>query len=311
MKIKNATAEFNNGSVILKYPITPLTLLEIKKDSLFNFQELLFENTPPSYFQDGNICIVSESTNGDGFKENVDFDLVPSQWQILSIEADDKLYPTFFLLRKEGKLQGSLKKSMLDFAFKKSTQNENLSNETEGQVKELLSDMFDLGSSAELNEAQLGNVVNKFISNIEAKDQQLDPSLVVERFLIDNKIPVDKENGCYYYSVNFKEFHWNVELGFSADRLDIIMYSSVSFKSIENITDSLLRDMNELNQVLDKGHFELDVDDQILYYKNELRINYLMLEVQLNQLIEDNYAAMKVILPVLLEKYSDRISFSL
>jgi hypothetical protein len=309
MKIKNATIEFSNGSAIVKYPITPLILLEIKKNSLFNFQEMLFEDNLPSFFQKGNISISSESTNAAGFKDNEEFDIDPSQWQILGIEADDRLYPTFFLLRKEGKLPGSLKKAMLDFAVSRSTKSENLSKETEGQIKEVLSDILDLGADGEINEGQLENVVGKFISTIESKNQQTNLSTVIEKFLADNNIPVDNENDCYYYTVNFKEYNWNVELGFSADKLDIIMYSSVSLKTIENITDLILVDINELNQVIDKGHYEIDVDEQILYFKNEATINFLLFEVQLKKLVEESYAAMKVILPVLLKKYPDNISF--
>ena len=42
MKIKNANIEYSNGSVVLKYPISPAELLVIKKGTLYNFQENFF-----------------------------------------------------------------------------------------------------------------------------------------------------------------------------------------------------------------------------------------------------------------------------
>lgn len=309
MKINNASIEFSKGSAILKYPITPLVLNEIRTGKLFNFQEMLFENELPASFQKGHICIISEQVNGASFKENEAFNLDDQFWQILSIEIDNVVYPTFLLLRKEGKLTGTLYEAMLDFAVKKTTQKENLPAEAEGHIKEALADMMDLGMNDKMDGEHLEKVTHDFISKIAGNYEQVEAVPIIEKFLASKEIPFKKQDGSYYFTAHSGKYEWHVELEVLAEVQRGVLYSSVSFKMIEDIMGALLRDINQLNQTLPLGHFQIDTDDNILYFKNDVEINIFKLEDQLEQLFDRNFEAMKVIIPVLLEKYNGKFEF--
>jgi hypothetical protein len=160
-----------------------------------------------------------------------------------------------------------------------------------------------------MDDDNLENVVGGFISKVGG-EAKIDLSTIIEDYLNNNQIPVDKENDCYYFTVIFNDDSWNVEIGTSDDGHKLIIYSSVSYQSTENITGPLLEDINHLNLVLKDGHFEIDVENQLLYLKTEVEINLFKIDVQLKKLIDANFESMKAILPVLKEKHNQKISFS-
>ena len=309
MKIKNANIEYSNGSVVLKYPISPEELLAIKKDRLYNFQENFFEVDFPTTFNDGVISIIAEQHHADNFKQEEDFELIPSKWNILRFEADKKKYETFFSLRREGKIPGSLDEALTNFSLKRATVGQELTKESENNLKEVLSDIVGLGVNNKMDDDNLENIVGGFISKVGG-EVKIDMSAVIEDYLSSNQIPIDKENDCYYFTVTFQDDSWNVEIGTSDAGDKLIVYSSVSYHSEGNTTGKLLEDINQLNQALENGHLEIDVDKQVLYLKNEVVINLFKMDVQLKQLIDTNFDGMKSILPIFKEKYENKISFS-
>ena len=309
MKIKNANIEYNNGSVVLKYPMSPAELLAIKKGHLYNFQENFFEVDLPTTFIDGVIAIIAEQHHADNFKQGEDFELIPSKWNILRFEADKKIYETFFSLRREGKIPGTLDEALVNFSIKRATQGQDLSKESEGHLKDVMSDIVELGVNNKMDDDNLENVVGGFISKVGG-EVKIDLSAIIEDYLNTNQIPIDKENDCYYFTVIFNNDSWNVEIGTSDDGHKLIIYSSVSYQSTENITGPLLEDINHLNLVLKDGHLEVDVENQLLYLKTEVEINLFKIDVQLKKLIDANFESMKAILPVLKEKHNQKISFS-
>lgn len=309
MKIKNANIEYSNGSVVLKYPISPAELLAIKKGTLYNFQENFFEVDLPTIFNEGVISIIAEQHHADNFKQGEDFELIPSKWNILRFEADKKIYETFFSLRREGKIPGTLDEALVNFSIKRATQGQDLSKESEGHLKDVMSDIVELGVNNKMDDDNLENIIGGFISKVGG-EVKIDLSTIIEDYLNTNHIPIDKENDCYYFTVIFNDDSWNVEIGTSDDGHKLIIYSSVSYQSAENITGPLLEDINQLNFVLKDGHLEVDVENQLLYLKTEVEINLFKIDVQFKKLIDANFESMETILPVLKEKHNQKISFS-
>jgi hypothetical protein len=309
MKIKNANIEYSNGSVVLKYPISPAELLAIKTQHLYNFQENFFEVDLPTTFNEGFIAIIAEQHHADNFKQGEDFELIPSKWNILRFEADKKKYETFFSLRREGKIPGTLDEALVNFSIKRATQGQDLSKESEGHLKDVMSDIVELGVNNKMDDDNLENIIGGFISKVGG-EVKIDLSAIIEDYLSSNEIPIDKENDCYYFTVIFNDDSWNVEIGTSDDGHKLIIYSSVSYQSAENITGSLLEDINHLNFVLKDGHLEIDIENQLLYLKTEVELNLFKIDVQLKKLIDANFESMKTILPVLKEKHNQQISFS-
>lgn len=309
MKIKNANIEYSNGSVVLKYPISPAELLAIKKGTLYNFQENFFEVDLPTIFNEGVISIIAEQHHADNFKQGEDFELIPSKWNILRFEADKKIYETFFSLRREGKIPGTLDEALVNFSIKRATQGQDLSKESEGHLKDVMSDIVELGVNNKMDDDNLENIIGGFISKVGG-EVKIDLSTIIEDYLNTNHIPIDKENDCYYFTVIFNDDSWNVEIGTSDDGHKLIIYSSVSYQSAENITGPLLEDINHLNLVLKDGHLEIDLENQLLYLKTEVEINLFKIDVQFKKLIDANFESMETILPVLKEKHNQKISFS-
>ena len=309
MKIKNANIEYSKGSVVLKYPISPDELLAIKKDRLYNFQENFFEADLPTTFGEGVISIIAEQNHADHFKEGEEFELIPNKWNILRFEADKKKYETFFSLRREGKISGTLDEALMNFSLKRATVGQELTKESENNLNEVLSDIVELGVNNKMDDDNLENIIGGFISKVGG-ETKIDLSKIIEDYLSTYQIPIDEENDCYYFTVTFNDDSWNVEIGTSDDGHKLIIYSSVSYQSAENITGLLLEDINQLNQTLKIGHLEIDVENQVLYLKTEVEINLFKIDVQLKELIDAKFESMKVILPVFKEKYNQNISFS-
>ena len=309
MKIKNANIEYSNGSVVLKYPISSAELLAIKKEHLYNFQENFFEVDLPASFNEGVISIIAEQHYADNFKQGEDFELSPGKWNILRFEADKKKYETFFSLRREGKIPGTLDEALVHFSTKRATQGQDLSKESEGHLKDVMSDIVELGANNKMDDDNLENIVGGFISKVGGK-AKIDLSPIIEDYLNINQIPIDKENDCYYFTVIFNDDSWNVEIGTSDDGHKLIIYSSVSYQSAENITAPLLEDINQLNLASKDGHFEVDVENQLLYLKTDVEINLFKIDVQFKKLIDANFDSMKVMLTFLREKHNQKISFS-
>ncbi len=309
MKIKNANIEYSNGSVVLKYPISSAELLTIKKEHLYNFQENFFEVDLPTTFNEGVISIIAEQHYADNFKQGEDFELSPSKWNILRFEADKKKYETFFSLRREGKIPGSLDEALKNFSLKRATLGQELTKESENNLKEVLSDIVELGVNNKMDDDNLENILGGFISKVGG-EAKIDLSTIIEDYLSTNQIPIDKENDSFYFTVTFNDDSWNVEIGTSDDGHKLIIYSSVSYQSAENITGSLLEDINQLNLALKDGHLEIDAENKLLYLKTEVEINLFKIDVQFKKLIDANFDSMKAILPVLREKHNQKISFS-
>ena len=309
MKIKNANIEYSNGSVVLKYPISSAELLTIKKEHLYNFQENFFEVDLPTTFNEGVISIIAEQHYADNFKQGEDFELSPSKWNILRFEADKKKYETFFSLRREGKIPGSLDEALKNFSLKRATLGQELTKESENNLKEVLSDIVELGVNNKMDDDNLENILGGFISKVGG-EAKIDLSTIIEDYLSTNQIPIDKENDSFYFTVTFNDDSWNVEIGTSDDGHKLIIYSSVSYQSAENITGPLLEDINQLNLALKDGHLEIDAENKLLYLKTEVEINLFKIDVQFKKLIDANFDSMKAILPVLREKHNQKISFS-
>ena len=212
-------------------------------------------------------------------------------------------------MRREGKIPGSLDEALRNFSLKRATVGQELTKESENSLKEVLTDIVGLGLKNKMDDDNLENIIGGFISKVGG-EVKIDMSAVIEDYLSTNQIPIDKENDCYYFTVTFQDDSWNVEIGTSDAGDKLIVYSSASYHSDENITGQLLEDINQLNQAMENGHLEIDVDNQVLYLKNEVEVNLFKMDAQLKQLIDANFEGMKAIFPIFKSKYENNISFS-
>lgn len=314
MRVVNPEINFSSGLVTLRFPITSLELREVRQKRIFNFQEILFQkDLPITSFREAFITIISDSINVIGFDESTEFndqvglELESDKWQILSLEFDDIIYPTFYLLRKQGKLQGSLVQAMMNFAVDRSTQNENLSSASKHLVIESVSDFIKLGIDGISEEHGIEKNLKKVLSGIGDLYNREQYRLSVENFLTFKDIPFDCEENSYYFSANSSSFSWGAELSLLEDVEGITLYSYIQLELEEAIVDSLLRDLNSINQSLSFGNFQFSIEEQVLYYRNNLNIRVIDLEENLEKLFQDNFDSIRSISSLLQDKYCHQI----
>ncbi|ABW27549.1 YbjN domain-containing protein [Acaryochloris marina] len=314
MRVIEPEINLSSGLVTLRFPITDLELKEIRHQQIFNFQEVLFStDIPTTSFQEAFITIISESKNLDGYGEdtstnaNIELELESEKWQILSLEIDGIVYPTFYFLRTQGQLQGSLIQAMMHFAVDRATQDENLSIQSKTLVSEAVSGFLSLGIDGLSDEHRLEKSLKQVLSRISHVYTHDQYQSVIEQFLKAKDIPFDREEDSYYFSVNTSECRWGVELNLLDDTEGIILYSYFQVELDEGSVDSLLRDLNSINQSLLLGNFQFSIEEHVLYYRNHLNLQVYDLEKSLDNLFQDNYDSIQSISLLIKDKYHNQI----
>ncbi|NER79091.1 MAG: hypothetical protein F6K42_05830 [Leptolyngbya sp. SIO1D8] len=307
MDIVNPQITHRNGSAEVTFPITLSKLKEIKGKGLFNYQEMLFEQTPLSIpFNNGFIKIIGAESKVEHHKAGETLEIAEKEWQILYIELDQQRYPTFLHLKREGKIEGSLMDAMIEFATKKALENEPEAVEPMNaqNLKEFLGDFIDLGIQDHLNEETIAKVTDNFVSKLTgAYNDNQDLKESVQTCLEDKGIPVDFSEDSFYFSVQNRAMSWDVKLIVMEAQARLLAYSYISLDIDKNQIGDILYDINALNLTFSHGNFELNPEDLTLCFKNHIDVNPIGLEELFETLLEENFNSMRAIIPALKEKY--------
>lgn len=298
------------GSAVVSYPIDPAALEEMASLGLFHFQEGFFENSPLGIpFQTGRASIIGEDVHAAEFAAGQPFEVTPGKWNVLSVELDGVVYPTFISLRLDGKLPGSLKEAMAAFAVRKGTQGEDVPAEGQRVIQDALNDLMDLGAEGDMSEPALGRIAEKAIAGVAGLFEKQEARQILEKHLSGKGIPYDEHEGSYFFTVSTGEDTWHVECELLDWPKELVLYSYVSLEIDERLYDELLRDLNQLNLALARGNFQFDTDDGTLFYRSHLYSSVFDLAELLEDLFSDNFDGMRAVFPVLREKYAGRIGF--
>lgn len=310
MKIRHSSLTLRNGSAFLRFSINPNDLREIKRRKLFNFIDDLFETTPPVSFEEGELIISGAEEHAAGHVPDEPFELDPALWQVMEMRADNKMYPTFFQLRLDGKYTGTLTDAMMDFAVRKTTGKENLSEKSTGIVKSLVSDLVEKiqGDSGKIDDSG-ADVVTNIIRTMENQGVSFDPMVTIEKYLKEKGIPYLKEERAFYFSVNIHDLHWNVETGIADDDLHILIFSSCSVKTSEETTQVIVDTLHELNNTSGQIQFEFDTSSNTLFVQSEFTINLVELDNDFDKSLNSNFQSTEAILKTLSQKFGDQVTF--
>ncbi|MEO0535655.1 MAG: hypothetical protein AAF215_17505 [Cyanobacteria bacterium P01_A01_bin.123] len=307
MQIINPTITHKHGSAEVKFPITPEELREIQEKQLFNYQEMLFKPALPSDpFSEGLISIVGASEKANNYQTGHSFSLNEKEWQILYIELDQQRYPTFFHLKREGEIKGSLVDAMVEFASNKAIEDEPEVAKSENfqLVKDFLENFINLGIQGELTEADIAKATSDFIAQLFESNDDFSLEASIQACLEDKGIPIDLEDGSFYFTVQNKEIDWDVKLILMEPERRVLAYSYISLNIDESLVNDILRDINALNLTFSHGNFELDTTQGFtLCFKNHIDVNPIDLERLFEGLLTENFDSMIAMIPALTERY--------
>ena len=284
----------------LAFPLDNSYYQNIRNNKLFNFDEIFFEGDLPARVESsGEVLLIADKKYAKA--DASIHDLEQQNWNILKFDIDGKTYPSFIMLRKEGKTSGNLLQSIIDFALSKVTKKESLSDAGVKAVKSALTGFAALGAQNTFSEKDMASIIEPLIASTANFLSKEDKTKIIEDFFTRNNIPIGLDENSYLFQITMGEESWNVEL-FTGEKTERVVLCSSVYLVGSLKKDILLEELNELNLTMEVGSFEFNVHKQILYFRNSIYLNALSARVMLETLFDDNFKVMQAILPVLREK---------
>jgi hypothetical protein len=308
MNQKITSKQHLEGATIIGFSVDHALWLQIQKNKYFNFEENNFVKVPPSHFKSGSLFLIASQDHAKEMMPGENASIDPNQWNIFRMELDEIIYETFISLRVTGQLPGSIQEAVLDFSIKKSTEGQDLSEESKTTIKELFADFFSLEQSGNANEFNSKNLIISSIANLFGSKEESDLTQLVEGYLKLENIPAVKENSTYSFHVKEASEEWEVVL--EIDEKKIIVFSYASFKSQLDLDSTLSEDLEVINQEITTGQFGIAKEQNILYLKSELVINPHSKPNEMETMITPILNTMNAVLLLFKEKYKESISFS-
>ena len=267
------TVEFIQGIAYLRITLSRELFEEIKKNRWFNYNEDLFQYKLPTDFLEGEIRLIADQIKADGLLPRSEVALKPEQWHILEVSLDGIKIKTFISLILEGQVAGSLSKSILDFTQKKSLAGSAISNEIAATIHELSSYLVEFSEQNNLSPSNFQNLLARMVSKIGGSTDKIILDSELANYLIQNEIPFEKDRTIYSFKVSYLANSWEVSVTISESKDMLILFSYVSIEGSSIIFESILEELEIINQELTFGKFELDLDNRHLLLKSENFIN--------------------------------------
>jgi len=307
MNKKIITKQHLEGTAIISFSIDPSDWLQIQQGKYFNFDEGNFEIDPLTFFESGLLYLIADQDKATAINSGEIATINPNQWTIFRVELDGVFFETFISLRVAGLLPGSIEEAVLDFAIKKSTEEQGGSEESKTSLKKLFTDFFGLSQSGNANESNSKNLIISSLASLIGVNKETDLANLIEDFLQQKNIPATKEMQTYAFHIRGERVEWEVVI--ELENKNILVFSYASFKSQIDIDLILSEVLNVVNQENSTGQFGIDKNQNILYLRSELVINPLSKPDELEPLITPIFESMNAIMLLMQEKYEDSFLF--
>lgn len=308
MKISNALIKLQNGSVVLDYSLSPADLLRIEREKLFNFESSLFEKPPARVFSKGTIQIIAEEKNRPSVDQFGELTLDDKDWQVLSLELDNIVYPTFLSLRREGKLPGSLVEAMTSFATQKAS-GDKLPEKERGAVKRALTRIVEMSSSGKVSGRGLSATIAEFIGSAASNSRNGALSETIEAVLANAKVSFTRDGDSYSFYIRPEGHVWHSTLCLPESGEGIYLLSSTPLQITEAVAEALLREIDQLNETFTDARFEIDPEKKLLIYRSYCAKAAATDESQLSAMLTNHNQACQAIIVVLAGKFGSGVRF--
>ncbi|MFZ9982068.1 MAG: hypothetical protein ACO3FI_08565 [Cyclobacteriaceae bacterium] len=243
------------GTEVYPLDVPPSLYERIQRDRLFHFQEEFFEVPLPSILNQNAVFTLIRDKKAD----QTDIDPLdhPADWHILNIRIGEKDYPTFLGLRRSGKLPGTLKQALVDFAVRRAAGNHPAPSFMTAGLRKLMFNLTGIEPSESTDESELERIVHNFLEKSIGES----PQAILETFMKTQGIPVSQQDNTYFFSAREGEFTWNARFEVHIKQ-DILTLISTANLELENKhIDEYLRDINALNEGQLNGFFRVVVSE--------------------------------------------------
>jgi hypothetical protein len=311
LKLHQVEANTDSESVLLSFPVTPSSLQQIQRDAIFHYDEAMFASSPPSRFDQGTLRIIGPKLKALNIDENGETHLNDVDWQIFDLTVDNVVHPTFISLRRDGRLPGTLVQSMRDFAVNKASGPE-VSARERAALEHALDKIVSIAQSQRDENSvldQLPRVIDAY-----AQDVMNEPISRLIRDCISAvfsslQLHIVERNDSFSFGITVAGVRWESVLSVSPD-LNAAVLTSDTLVHIDTASlSTLLQELEQINNTLTQSRFDYDATEERLQHRSEINVTCLADDSLLRAMLNAHLEGMQTILPVLRERYGERISF--
>jgi hypothetical protein len=310
MKIKNSTLTFFKNTAILTFLIDNITFQKSMARGDFNFEKELFESMLPADFSKGQIALIADKVKAEGYEDGKEFELEPSQWNILNIIIDGKKYETFLSLRLNGKLPGTIEEAVTQFSVLKAKSNQEISKQTEDIVKETIADILNLALSKNINPFNLNSIFQKLISKITGSIETFNFETTIPSYLKEMGIPYVIEEDSYLFSVSAEEDSWNIEIRPSESMQSLLIFSYLRIEATPATLLDLKKDIDAINLEFNYGEVEIDQEQNLFILTSEIETFAIRSSEELKLALNPIFESMKALILVVKGNFENKILFT-
>ena len=310
MKIKNSTLTFFKNTAILTFLIDKITFQKTIARGEFNFEEELFETMLPADFSKGQIALIADKVKAEGYEDGKEFELEPSQWNILNFLLDGKKYETFLSLRLNGKLPGPIEEAVTQFGILKAKGNQDISKQTEDTVKETIADILNLGLSKNINPFNLNSIFLKLISKITGSTETFNFETTIPSYLQEMGIPYVIEEDSYLFSVSAGEDRWNIEIRPSESMQSLLIFSYLKLEASAATLLDLQKDIDAINLEFNYGEIEIDQEQNLFILTSEIETFSIRSSEELKLALNPIFESMNALILVVKGNFENKILFT-
>jgi len=310
MKIKNSTLTFFKNTAILTFLIDKITFQKTIARGEFNFEEELFETMLPADFSKGQIALIADKVKAEGYEDGKEFELEPSQWNILNFLLDGKKYETFLSLRLNGKLPGPIEEAVTQFGILKAKGNQDISKQTEDTVKETIADILNLGLSKNINPFNLNSIFLKLISKITGSTETFNFETTIPSYLQEMGIPYVIEEDSYLFSVSAGEDSWNIEIRPSESMQSLLIFSYLKLEASAATLLDLQKDIDAINLEFNYGEIEIDQEQNLFILTSEIETFSIRSSEELKLALNPIFESMNALILVVKGNFENKILFT-
>ena len=239
------------GTEIYLLDVPPSLYERIQRDRLFHFQEEFFEVSLPSILnQNAVFTLIRDKKSDQTGNDPLDH---PADWHILNIRIGEKDYPTFLGLRRSGKLPGTLKQALVDFAVRRAAGNHPAPSYMTAGLRKLMFNLTGIEPSESTDESELERIVHNFLEKSIGES----PQAILESFMEAQGIPVSLKQNSYFFSAREGEFSWNARFEFHNEHDVLTLISTANLKLELQRMGDYLQDINALNAGQLHGFFRV------------------------------------------------------
>lgn len=310
MKIKKSTLTYFKNTAILTFLIDKITFQKTIARGDFNFEEELFESMLPTDFSKGQIALIADKEKAEGYVEGQEFELEPSQWNILNLLLDGKKYETFLSLRLNGQLPGPIEEAVTQFGILKAKGNQEISKQTEDTVKDTIADILNLGLSKNINPFNLNSIFLKLISKITGSTETFNIETTIPSYLKDMGIPYVIEEDSYLFSVSAGEDSWNIEIRPSESMQSLLIFSYLKLEASPATLLDLQKDIDAINQEFNYGEVEIDLVQNLFILTSEIETFSIRSSEELKLALNPIFESMNALILVVKGNFKNKVVFT-